>query len=137
VTGMISEEKQTILIVDDEPLVRDFLVQGVSAAGFNALQAASGSEAVQIARSFPGLIHLVIIDQILEDNLKGVDIAAEISSVQPNARVLYISGYQEPDVLGPLAGAAGTFAFLQKPFSFATLLERIRQLLRRANTGNP
>jgi len=119
----------TVLVVDDEPVVRNLLIRSISAAGYYVLEAASGAEATQLAQSFPGPIHLAIIDHILENRRRGMDVAAEIAAIQPGIRLLLISGMLEEDALNGLSQANFRLEFLQKPFSTRTLLDRIRQML--------
>lgn len=125
----------TILLVDDEPIVRDVLRRCIETAGYHVLEAASGAEATQLARSFPGPIHLAIIDQNLEYGRKGADVAAEIATTQPGIRVLLISGMLEQDTLAVPFDADLTFSFLEKPFTHQVLIERIRQMLGSVNTA--
>src|SRR5512133_1097263 len=93
---------KTILIVDDEPVVRSLLVLYVTAAGYRALEAATGAEAIRLVNSFADDIHLAIIDQTLEDR-KGSEVGAELTAIRPGTRTLLISGALEGEVTSGLA----------------------------------
>jgi len=116
----------TVLVVDDHPLVRNLLIRSLSAAGYLVLEAANAAEAVKIASVFEAGIHLMVIDYALEDG-NGVDIATRIAAIRPAIRVLVVSGYPEEQVMGSVAGS-GNFLFLSKPFSLDILQEKLRQM---------
>jgi two-component system cell cycle sensor histidine kinase/response regulator CckA len=123
----------TVLVVDDEPTVRQWLIRSIAAAGYYVLEAASSVEAARLAGTFSGPIHLAVIDQTLEDHHKGMELAAEIAAVQPGVHVLLISGMPEQHVPAGLPRSKLTLEFLQKPFTHRTLLDRIQQMLSHYN----
>ena len=129
---------KTILIVDDEPVLRSLLVIYVTAAGYRALEAATGAEALRVANSFTDHIHLAIIDQTLEDR-KGSELGAELRAIRPGTRTLLISGALEDEVTSGLPNEEPTPSFLQKPFSCQVLIDKVRQVLadKRAGSGSP
>jgi len=116
------ERLETIIVVDDEPAVRDVLIRTITSAGYNVLEASSKAEALRLIRSFSDPIHLAIIDHTLGDS-RGADVAAEIAIIRPGIGVLLISGFvaKEDDLAG--------FPYLQKPFAAHVLFNKIRQLL--------
>jgi two-component system, cell cycle sensor histidine kinase and response regulator CckA len=119
--------KETILVVDDEPSMRNVMIRMITVAGYFVLEAANSAEAMQLVRSFSEPIHLAIIDQTLDDG-KGIDVANEIIAMRPDVRVLLVSGYF-------LTGEnIGGVPCLQKPFARQVLYEKIRQLLAPANS---
>ena len=126
----------TVLVVDDEPVVRDFLLRSIGSAGYNVLEAASSDEAMELAQSFHEPIDLLIIDHLLEDRKRGVDVAAEIAAVKPDIRVLLISGNAQEDVLSEVRTDL-MVDFLQKPFTHQVLNEKVRRMLDRRNTAAP
>jgi two-component system OmpR family response regulator len=119
---------KTILIVDDDPVVRRLLVLYVSAAGYRALEAATGAEAIRLMKFFAEDIDLAIVDQMLEDR-KGSEVAAALTAIRADTRTLLISGALESDVTSELALDQPIASFLQKPFSRQVMLEKIRQVL--------
>jgi two-component system, cell cycle sensor histidine kinase and response regulator CckA len=119
---------ETILVVDDNPAVRDLLIRTIGSKGYAVLEAASSTEAVRLARSFHESIALAIIDQTLGD-AKGTDLAADIARIVRGIRVLVISGSLKEEVITTLLQSNSALDFLQKPFTATTLCERIRQML--------
>ena len=119
----------TVLLIDDESAIRNVLIRTIAAAGHYVLEAATGAEAILLARSFSGPIHLAVIDQSLEEGRKGVDVAAELADIQPGIRLLLISGTLEEEVLGRLPRTDIALDFLQKPFTARMLLDKIRRML--------
>jgi CheY-like chemotaxis protein len=115
---------ETILIVDDEPVIRALLEVVLHRAGFTVLTAGCGREAISISRSHRGEIALLITDITLP-GMTGWTLAAEVIKADPDIPVLFISGgcieadYQE----------CGRSEFLAKPFSLSSLLMEVRTLL--------
>jgi DNA-binding response OmpR family regulator len=128
---------RTILVVDDEPIIRNLLVSYVEREGYRALDAAGCAEALELVRSFDETIHLAVIDHTLVDG-SGLDLVKDLATLQPHLRVLLISGWEEERVM---AGCTTSMVgFLAKPFTRKDLLDRIRQILGREGTagaGNP
>ena len=119
----------TVLVVDDESAVRGVLTRSISAAGHYVLEAATGVEAAQMARSFHGPIHLAVVDQTLEDRKPGIEVAAELATIHPGIRLLLISGHLEEEVRRGLPRTPIHVEFLQKPFAPVVLLDKIRHML--------
>jgi DNA-binding NtrC family response regulator len=127
---------RTILIVDDEPVLRSLLVRYVTAAGYRALEAATGAEAIRLMDYFADDIDLAVIDQTLEDR-KGSELGAELTALRPGMRTLLISGALRDEVTSELASRQPIPFFLQKPFSREVLLDMIRQVLAERSAGAP
>jgi two-component system cell cycle sensor histidine kinase/response regulator CckA len=127
---------ETILVVDDNPVVRDLLIRTIGSKGYSVLEAASGTEAVRLARCFHESIALAIIDQTLGD-AKGTDLAAEIARIVHGVRVLVISGSLKEDVITTLLQSNSALDFLQKRFTPTLLCERIRQMLDQYDPNPP
>jgi two-component system cell cycle sensor histidine kinase/response regulator CckA len=124
---------RTILIVDDEPVVRNLLVSCIAAQGYRALEAVGRAEALELVRFYPETIHMAIIDQTLEDG-NGLDLARELSGLQPGLRVLMTSGWLEETAMTGIQ-EGDTMGFLQKPFMPEVVLNRIREMLGREGTA--
>ena len=118
----------TVLLVEDEDAVRTVTRRILERDGFQVLEARSGVEGVATARSSPLPIELLITDIQLPD-LGGGEVAREIVKVQPQIRVLYLSGYSD-ETLVDHGIAPGQANFIQKPFTSDVLRERIRNLLK-------
>ena len=118
---------ETILFVEDEQSVRELVRDYLEGVGYRVLDAGDGIEALEIARSHRGVIHILITDVVMP-RLSGRDLAAKLSSERPGTEVLFISGYTDDTIVrhGVLDGGV---AFLQKPFNLKALAEKIRQVL--------
>ncbi|MBR9989252.1 MAG: PAS domain S-box protein, partial [Gemmatimonadetes bacterium] len=118
---------ETILLVEDEKNVRALAKRILERRGYTVLTAADGSEAIAIVEQDDQQIDLLLTDVIMP-GLNGQDVAERVRAMRPDIRVLFMSGYNEEAVLRDGVLAPGT-AFLEKPFSPATLLERVRRIL--------
>ena len=117
----------TVLLVEDEDAVRTVTRRILERDGFRVLEARSGSEGMAAARSSTSPIDLLITDVLLPD-IGGGEVAREIVKVQPQIRVLYLSGYSDETLVDQgIAAVPGNF--IQKPFSSDVLRQRIRSLL--------
>jgi len=116
----------TILVVDDEPVVRAFASEVLGLEGYVVLEASGTSEGLRVAAGHPGPIHLVISDVVMPGGDDGRDLVERLSRVRPTIKPLYISGHAEADVT---RGAARSGAFLQKPFTMDMLVKKVRAVL--------
>jgi CheY-like chemotaxis protein len=119
---------ETILLVEDEPMVRDLVKSILQANGYLVLEAEQGLEAIRMVEQHAEPIHLLLTDVILPDGMSGRDIAQHVTSLYPDLKVLYMSGYtdnaiMEHGVLDPEVN------FLQKPFHSVDLLYKVREVL--------
>jgi two-component system cell cycle sensor histidine kinase/response regulator CckA len=118
------DDRQTILLVDDEEPVRRLLSTVLDNAGFRVLAASGLPDAMAMEAGHEGPIHLLITDLMMPD-MDGRMVARAIIERRPSCRVLFISGYPADSV--DLEGIAA--AFLQKPFVPRALVTRVRELL--------
>ncbi len=118
---------ETILLVEDETAVRDLARRSLAECGYRVLEAASGDEAMDLARRHPDEIDLLVTDVVMP-KMGGRELAERLTRLKPGARVLYISGYADDAVVQHGVLEAG-LAFLQKPFAQDTLARRVRQVL--------
>jgi two-component system cell cycle sensor histidine kinase/response regulator CckA len=118
---------ETVLLVEDDPTVRTVLTRMLDRYGYRLLTAGSGAQAVELARTSCGRLDLLITDLVM-NGLNGRETAEAILAVQPQARVLYMSGYTDDTVLRVGHFEPGT-SFIQKPFSADELARRVRELL--------
>ena len=111
-----------VLIVDDEPMIRQFVRSALSTSGYRVLDAETSSEALRVMNENPD-VDLLVTDIVMPDG-NGCDLALRMRERNPRLPVLFISGYEpEPRVEVPSSG------FLQKPFRIGDLLDRVRRLL--------
>ena len=117
----------TILVVDDEPVVRAFTSEVLGLEGYMVLEAGGTAEALRTAVEHRGTIDLVISDVVMADGDDGRDLVERLGRVRPTIKSLYISGHIEADVAR--GGALLSGAFLQKPFTMEALVEKVRAVL--------
>lgn len=117
----------TILVVDDEEMIRMVCVDLIEELGFEALVAADGEEALRIFREQGDRIGLVLLDQVMP-GMDGVAVFRELRRIRPDVRVLLASGYSEQEVSECYKGL-GLDGFIQKPFNLSLLAEEVRRVL--------
>jgi signal transduction histidine kinase/DNA-binding response OmpR family regulator len=118
---------ETILVAEDEEGVRRFVSQSLERRGYRVLGCCNGREAIERARQHPGAIDLLITDAVMPE-MGGAELAAQFAVCHPGIPVLCMSGYSA--MVWP--GADAEASYLQKPFTPAALLMRVRALLDRA-----
>ena len=116
----------TVLLVEDDVLVRRLLRRVLTAAGFTVIEAADGEEAAQILVRDDGSIDIAVTDLVMPV-LGGRGFAERARAHRPDLPIVFMSGYTEEDVQD-LAGRRGS-AFLVKPLAPVDLLREIRRLL--------
>lgn len=117
-----------VLVVDDEPSVREVATAILEAAGYPVLQARDGQEAVEMVRDRGDEIGAVLLDLSMP-RLDGVGALREIHRMRPSLAVLLQSGYHEDDAVAEIV-ARGEADFLEKPYGAAALVERIERVLK-------
>ncbi|MGB2755670.1 MAG: PAS domain S-box protein [Phycisphaerae bacterium] len=118
----------TVLVIDDEPSVRDVARAILERAGFEVLVDASGREGLERFRACADRIVAVLLDMTMPD-LAGEEVFAELRSIRPEVPVILSSGYNEQDATRRFA-PAGLAGFIQKPYLPADLLSKVRAALR-------
>lgn len=123
-----SHPQPSILLVDDEPLVLSTLSDMLRHLGFRVIAAADGAEALALAAAPQGAADVALLDLTLTEPSARA-ILERLKQAQPSIRVLLTSGYPLDDRTRQLLDA-GADGFVQKPFRFATLQERIFGVLK-------
>jgi len=123
-----------VLLVEDEPLVRQVAVEALERHGYQVLVARSGGEALEIARRVDVHVDVLVSDLVLP-LMSGDEVARRVRELQPRVRVLLVSGYGDPR-LAPTAAAADQDAFLPKPFTGRALATAVRELMAADEGGN-
>ena len=118
--------RETLLVVEGDEAVRDFLAAALRSVGYEVLEAADG-EAARTQLSAGG-ISLLITDVVLPGGMTGRDVAEEARTLRPGMRVLYVSGYARSAIIhqGKLDDGV---QLLTKPFTRESLIHRVRELL--------
>lgn len=119
--------RETVLVVEDDEAVRELAREILEKTGYTVLEARHGVEALLISDRHTGPIHLLLTDVIMPQ-LNGRGLAQRLTSLRPDTKVLYMSGYTTKDLISHGMLDAGV-AFLQKPFTPDGLALRVRQVL--------
>jgi signal transduction histidine kinase/CheY-like chemotaxis protein len=122
--------RETVLLVEDEPSVRDLANRLLKQQGYTVLEAANGEEALRLVQENMGeRIHLLLTDVVLPQ-IGGKELADKLKMFRPDLKVLYTSGYTDYAIVHHGVLDSGTH-FLQKPFSLKTLSRKVREALDR------
>jgi CheY-like chemotaxis protein len=121
------EGTETILLVEDERVVRDLAVEALEMLGYSVLCAASPSDAMQLAEKHADPIHLLLTDVVLPE-IDGKTLYENLHEIRPEIKVLFVSGYTENYIVhrGILDSKVN---FLPKPFSIDSLARKVRGVL--------
>lgn len=109
---------KTVLVVDDEALIRVIVRKVLGKVGYNLLEAESGSSALQVSKAHEGTIDLLLSDLSLPD-VRGTEVYRLLKATNPQLRVVFMSGFSERDPA--MADAELGANFLQKPFTLTEL----------------
>ena len=119
---------ETIMVVEDEPDLRDLVVQVLQGRGYHVLEAGSGKQALEQWTRRDRNIDLLLTDMVMPDGMTGCELADRLKNDAPQLRVIYTSGHS--------AGVPGTELahiderqFLAKPYRPSKLLEVVRACL--------
>jgi PAS domain S-box-containing protein len=118
---------ETILLVEDDEMVRTLAVRTLRSAGFNVIEAKNGEEALEQVREHGADIDLVLTDVIMP-GMNGRQLIETIARTNPGVPYLFMSGYTD-DVISQQGIALHDAQFLEKPFTPAILTRRIREVL--------
>jgi len=119
---------ETILVVEDEPALRELVVRQLRKAGYKIIQARSGTEALAIWPQRAREIDLLFTDMVMPDGMTGRDLAETLLAQKPELKIIYTSGYSIDVVEEDFALRKGA-NFLQKPYQATTLLKVVRASL--------
>jgi len=118
---------QVVLVVDDEPGLRDLVCRTLQAEGYTTLEAAHGGEALEVMETSPKPVDLVVTDVVMP-GMDGRELGRRLSQRWPDLPILYISAYDVNDIFR--RGSPRTSApFLQKPFELEGLVTTVRDLI--------
>jgi signal transduction histidine kinase/CheY-like chemotaxis protein len=119
--------RETVLIVEDDPSIRDLAQRVLLKRGYTVLAAGSPGEAVAVVGEQGLLVDLLVTDVMLPE-MSGPDLAKILTAQQPGLPVLYMSGYTDTTVVGGGQLEPGA-TFLPKPFGPEALLKQVREVL--------
>jgi two-component system, cell cycle sensor histidine kinase and response regulator CckA len=121
---------ETILLVEDEPGVRELAQMVLSERGYKVIEAHTPEEAERLAGNNGAGIHLLLTDVVMPGS-SGRELAKRLTGRYPNLRVLYMSGYTH-NVIAQDGTLEEGISFLQKPFTPQVLAEKVREALDRS-----
>ena len=136
--GAAARGRGTILLVEDNEMVRDLTRSMLQGLGYTVLSADSAHAALGLCESREHKVHMLLADVVMPD-MRGPELAERLRSVQPDLRVLFMSGYASSQVAGAHLTADSTH-FIQKPFTMTELarsLERVLQPAPRPPANRP
>ncbi len=124
----------TILVVDDEPSLLALVRTMLWRAGYEAIEAATPSEALRICAEHKRPIELLLTD-ILMPEMNGYDLAEQVKAVLPGVKVLFMSGYTDRALLESTGRSVAEAPLVRKPFTQHRLLSRIAEALGQQSNG--
>ncbi|MBI4444207.1 MAG: response regulator [Acidobacteria bacterium] len=125
--------EETILVVEDEGMIRELACLFLQESGYKVLDAANGAEAMEVSKRHPGPIQLLMTDAVMP-GMNGRELAQTLRQMRAETKVLYVSGYTDDSVLRNGLLESGT-AFLQKPFTRDALARKVREVLKSGKGG--
>ncbi len=121
------EGNETVLVVEDEKVVRRLAARIISSRGYLVLEASSGAEALELCNEYSEKIDLVLTDVVMP-GMSGREFADELLKSRPEVKVLYMSGYTDDAIVKHGVLAPGT-NFIAKPFRGVELVKKLRSVL--------
>jgi two-component system cell cycle sensor histidine kinase/response regulator CckA len=123
----IPSGSETILLVEDEDMVRGLTRQILESAGYKVVEASRGEEAIKRFAAKNGSIDLLLTDVVMPE-MSGKEVADRVCELRPSTKVLFMSGYTDEAIVhhGVLDS---NVEFIQKPFTPAALAKKVREVL--------
>lgn len=118
---------ETILLAEDEPMVRQLVRAVLEQGGYRVLEAADGTEALRLAEAHSGPIHLLLTDVVMP-GISGRELTERLADQRSETQVVFMSGYTDDAVVRHGVLHAGV-AFIQKPFTPSLLLRKVQEVL--------
>jgi two-component system, cell cycle sensor histidine kinase and response regulator CckA len=128
VCGASSHAIATILLVEDEPLLRKAAAEALQSAGYDVMTASNGAEALQLCSERHSQLNLLLSD-IVMPGMNGCEVARAIQFLFPKVRILLMSGYAREL---SCTSAFPAESYLNKPFSTSALLQAVGEILARS-----
>ncbi len=129
--GESTRGNETVLVVEDQKDVRLLVTRSLNAYGYRVLATANAEEALACTQAHDGRIHLLLTDVVMP-GMDGKELATRLAKLQPEIRVLYMSGYPE-SVIAHKGILDPGVDYIQKPFTPDALAARVRDMLKPGN----
>ena len=117
----------TVLLVDDEPVIRDISTLMLEKLGYSVIAVESGVKALEVYGQSKAHVDLIILDMVMPD-MDGAETFDQLKGIDPDVKVLLSSGYSQDSHATEIINK-GCAGFLQKPFSLDSLAEKVRRVL--------
>jgi two-component system cell cycle sensor histidine kinase/response regulator CckA len=134
--GIVPRGTETVLLVEDEPLVREIASHILHEKGYTVLEASNGDDALRIVHEQAGAPIAMLVTDVVMPQMGGKALAEQVTSVYPNIKVLFVSGYATDAIVHHGRLEAGT-NFLSKPFTPAAFARKVREVLDAAANNTP
>jgi signal transduction histidine kinase/CheY-like chemotaxis protein/HAMP domain-containing protein len=121
--------KETILVVEDEPVLREMAQLILEECGYQVFVAANGRDAIELWERHPNSVDLLFTDMVMPAGVSGVELASKLLSHRPPLRVVFASGYTVDDISTDFLERHNDARFLQKPYNRVTLARAVRESL--------
>ncbi len=129
-TAPVRGGKETILVVEDEAVLRQMARTILEDCGYRVMEAASGIEALKVWERYREAIDLVLTDMVMPEGMSGMDLAHRLHASKPMVRIVFASGYSMDEIDSSSLRKAHA-VFLQKPYTHVTLAQAVRDCLDR------
>ena len=120
--------RETILVVEDEPVLRDMAHVILEDCGYRVLAAGSGVEALEVWNREPEMIDLLLTDMVMPEGISGMDLAQKLLAHRPKLKIIFATGYNVYEMDTALF-RRGSAVFLQKPYTHVSLPKAVRECL--------
>ena len=127
VAGALPQGNETILIVDDNPSIRQLIIETLKPLGYHCLQAASGKEAIDVIRKYDGEVHLLLTDVVMP-YMNGRELAEKIRKERPDIKIIFMSGYTE-NIIAHHGVLEQGINYISKPITPIALTQKIKIVL--------
>jgi two-component system cell cycle sensor histidine kinase/response regulator CckA len=131
---LVSRGHETVLLVEDEPALRQLAARVLTSRGYRVLHAGQPHDALALMDQHAGHIQLLLTDIVMPE-MGGRALARRVQAEHPETRVLYMSGYSAGAIVHHGVLEAGT-SFLQKPFTPSALAQKVREVLDAAEAAS-
>jgi DNA-binding response OmpR family regulator len=118
----------TVLLAEDQILIRETVRECLEANGYKVLEAENGEDALDVAKSYSGTIDVLVTDVVMP-RVMGLELARRIGRLHPDVAVVFMSGYSKEALAESGLSTEIKVTLIQKPFDPEVLVARIRQLL--------
>ncbi|MEW6735698.1 MAG: PAS domain S-box protein [Acidobacteriota bacterium] len=126
-SGQFERGSETILVAEDEEIIRELIVEMLDSGGYKVIPAGNGREALDIYRQRAHEIDLVILDMMMPE-VGGHEAFQQLKKINPNVKVLLSSGYSQDGLAQQLLNE-GVLGFIQKPYAVKDLLDKVRFII--------